>query len=367
MTAIRLLLLILLALGFVGEADAQGKPKKPAAPVSRTPQEIEALIDQAGKQPPAWWKSVKLNFPKTLDLTFPMPAPQPWNNQKNVGQYVWDVVNPNPGRWQEGVRFLHHVLDINKAVPGTVQRVSSMLGHAYHNLLEDWPRAVFWLRKAGHEQQLSDQTLVIAHCYWKLGNRDMAVDILKKFAADDTRHAAVIRLWAEAGDMDKALEMAKARLLRDADVGNLAAGDVCRRAGRYTEAVDYYKAAVAAPSGSRDLKQNVARAQASLQAITLFEALELKKVRPGKYKDRSQGYEDQIDVEVTVGAGKIADVQVTQHHEKQFHTSITDTCAQILSKQAVTGIDCTSGATITSEAIINATAKALAQGMGLKK
>jgi len=36
-----------------------------------------------------------------------------------------------------------------------------------------------------------------------------------------------------------------------------------------------------------------------------------------------------------------------------------DTPKKIIDKQAVKGIDATSGATITSEAIINATAKAL--------
>ena len=50
----------------------------------------------------------------------------------------------------------------------------------------------------------------------------------------------------------------------------------------------------------------------------------------------------------------------TRHHEKQFYSAIEDTTAQIVKEQGFTGIDATSGATITSEAIINATAKALA-------
>ena len=41
---------------------------------------------------------------------------------------------------------------------------------------------------------------------------------------------------------------------------------------------------------------------------------------------------------------------------------MTDTPEKILAKQSVKGVDATSSATITSEAIINATAKALAQG-----
>jgi uncharacterized protein with FMN-binding domain len=51
-----------------------------------------------------------------------------------------------------------------------------------------------------------------------------------------------------------------------------------------------------------------------------------------------------------------------QHREKQYYSSLTDTPAKIIAKQGVKGVDSTSSATITSEAIINATAKALAKG-----
>jgi uncharacterized protein with FMN-binding domain len=64
-------------------------------------------------------------------------------------------------------------------------------------------------------------------------------------------------------------------------------------------------------------------------------------------------------VEVAVAGGKITDVRVTQHHEKQYYSSITETCAAIIKKQGTKGVDATSSATITSEAIINASAKAL--------
>ena len=49
------------------------------------------------------------------------------------------------------------------------------------------------------------------------------------------------------------------------------------------------------------------------------------------------------------GAGSKT-VKVTQHREKQFYSSLTDTPRAIVDAQAVTGVDTTSGATITSEA-----------------
>ena len=66
---------------------------------------------------------------------------------------------------------------------------------------------------------------------------------------------------------------------------------------------------------------------------------------------------------MTVKDKRIAEVKATNHHEKQFYGSLVDTTGQIVQKQSVKGIDATSGATVTSEAIINATAKALGGAM----
>ncbi len=55
-------------------------------------------------------------------------------------------------------------------------------------------------------------------------------------------------------------------------------------------------------------------------------------------------------------------MKVTRHREKQYYASLTDTPARIIKKQSLKGISATTGATLTSEAIINATAKALAGG-----
>ena len=67
-----------------------------------------------------------------------------------------------------------------------------------------------------------------------------------------------------------------------------------------------------------------------------------------------------VQVEVVVRSKRIDSVRVTQHREKQFYSALTDTPYKIIEKQGVKGVDTTSSATITSEAIINAAAKALA-------
>ncbi len=86
-------------------------------------------------------------------------------------------------------------------------------------------------------------------------------------------------------------------------------------------------------------------------------------MKDGTYRASSIGYEGPVQTEVVVKAGRIESVRVTQHREKQYYSSLTDTPRKILARQGVKGIDATSGATITSEAIINATAQALASGL----
>jgi uncharacterized protein with FMN-binding domain len=349
----------------VNPKGGKAAPAKAGAPAAapaakggaKSKAEVTALIKQMGATPPDWFAATPLNFPQSLDLSWPPNPGGPWDPNKNVGQFIWSTINENPARWKEGIKFLHHMLTVNKDKPTTLNTIMGSLGIMYHNLHEDWARAAFWFQKAGDPHPID-----LAHCYFKLGSKEMAAEVLAKYPTDYTRHASVVRLWSELGETAKALQLAEQLGKSTPDVGYLAAGDVCRAAGRYPEALDYYKKVVAAAQGARDMKQNKERAQASIDAIKLVDTLDLKKVPDGKYRADSYGYSGQVEAEVTVAGGKIANVQVTRHTEKQYYSSITDTCAQIIKKQGAKGVDATSGATITSEAILNASLKALAKG-----
>ncbi len=318
--------------------------------------EVQALIKQVGSTSPAWFGETPLKYPQTLDLSWPPEPGGPWDPSRNVGQFIWTSINENESRWKEGVRFLHHVLTVNQKDPVVVTRTMDALGHMYHNLHQDWARAAFWWQKAGETDKVE-----LAHCYFKLGSRAMAVEILNQYPRDYTRHCSVARLWSEMGDNEKALAMALATARQTPDVGFLAAGDICRTTGRAREALAYYQQALTAAEGGRDLKQAKDRAQASIDAIRLAEGLDLKRVPDGTYRDSSVGYSGPVDVEVRVAAGRIADVKVVHHTEKQYYASITDTSRQMILKQGAKGVDATSGATITSEAILNAGLKAVAK------
>ncbi|HUR46459.1 MAG TPA: FMN-binding protein [Candidatus Saccharimonadales bacterium] len=319
-------------------------------------EEVQAIIKNVGSTPPDWFKETPLRYPSTLDLSWPPDPKGPWDPSKNVGQFIWTSINENEGRWKEGIRFLHHLLIVNQKKPDIVKKTMNALAHMYHNLHQDWARAAFWWQKAGETDKIE-----LAHCYFKLGSKAMAVEILNEWPADHSRHCGVARLWSEIGENEKALKLALKRAKDTPDVGYLAAGDICRTAGRSKEALAYYKKALDASKGGVDLKQTRDRAQASIEAIRLVDTLNIKQVPDGAYRDSSIGYNGPVQVEVRVASGKISGVQVVRHQEKQFYSSITDTCQQMILKQGAKGVDATSGATITSEAILNAGLKALAK------
>jgi uncharacterized protein with FMN-binding domain len=335
-------------------------------PVTRSRAEIESLIEKVGRQAPDWWDATPLTYPPTLDLSWPLRPEGPWDARKNVGQYIWDIINPNPGRWKEGIKLVNHLMIRHK--DDAAKRVRSMetLGHMYHNLLEDWARAAFWWRTAERYGGYVDP-VGLAHCYWKLGSKEMAVEALAEIGSDYTRHGAVIKLWADMGEYDKALTLAERKAAEGMPViAYLTAGDTCRLAGRYPEALAFYQKSLAAAGDARsegDVKKDKERAQASIQAIRLFDTLDVAQVADGVYTANSIAYAGPLYVEVTVKGGRIEVVRVTKHEEKQFYSALTDMPSQIVRKQSVKGVDAVTGATMTSEAILNATAKALAGGM----
>jgi uncharacterized protein with FMN-binding domain len=334
--------------------------------VIRTREEVEALIKQVGASSPDWWDGVKLAYPNTLDMSWPLRAPGGWNNQINVGQYIWDVVNPNPGRWKEGVRLVHLLMIQHKNDRAKVARSMQTLGSMFHNFFRDWPRAVFWWRMSQQYGVRVDPTR-LANCYWQMGCREMAQEILTQIGADTTRNGEVIKLWADMGQMNMALRLAenKARAGMP-QIGYVAAGNACRQAAMYKKALAYYQLALQAPLPGRknnDFTRARQQAQEAIDTIKLFEMLDLSVVRDGVYSASSTAFNGALHVDVKIANGRIESVRVTRHREKQFHTALEETPKQIVEKQTVRGLDAVTGATITSEAVISATASALANAM----
>jgi uncharacterized protein with FMN-binding domain len=355
--------------GTSGSTTGGGEAAQPAQPVERierTREEVQALIDKVGRTPPDWFDSTPLNYPRTLDLSWPNPAKKEWNNQKFVGQYVWEIINPNRSKWREGIRLLHHVVAVSEDKPATQKKALNQLGTLYCSLLEDWPRAAFWWQKAGSGTSGGmgqggfrvGYEVGLARCYWELGNRDMAVELLSRVGRYNT---GAVHLWAELGEHDRALQMAE-RHARQYTTAYLTCGDICRHARRYDEALAHYQK-VAALQDREKYGRAIYNAKDRILALQAERAFDLSRIRDGVYTAQSLGYAGLLEVAVTVKNRRITAVKVVRHEEKQYYSSLTDIPNQIVEKQSIKEIDATSGATITAEAVITASAKALTKGI----
>ena len=240
------------------------------------------------------------------------------------------------------------------------------MGHVYGNLLEDHARAAFWWQKAS-KYGARINSLKLADCYWKLGGSDLALQLLQRLGRDRTHHGGIVKLWSDFGNLRKAISLAE-EMARShfADAAYRAAGDACRAHGKYPQAVVYYQKVLKVPSQGQRAKGidwNKNRARANVEAIRVFEALDLSSIPNGSYTGSATGYKGPVQVQVSVQEGRIESVKVTSHKEDRAYTSLKDVPRQIAEKQGVKGVDAVTGATVSSEAVINATAKALAAGM----
>jgi uncharacterized protein with FMN-binding domain len=341
--------------------EAEGSsPSRRSTTRGKSKAQIERLIADVGPTKPDWFDSSETNFPRSLDMAWPLKPPKGWNNQKNVGQYIWDIVNPNPNRWRSGVKLVHQCMALHKGDRRLLERDMNTLGKMYFSLFQDYPRAAYWWRKSG-THIAGPNGILLAEAYWRMGSRSMAEEMLRS----RTLPISSIKLLGDMGQVDRAVQLAKAvRMPRQKTNAFLLAADALRSAGRMREAISYYQKVLEGTANSQKNHEKASRARAkdSIDAIQLADRADVRRVASGVYRGSAVGFVGNIDVEVQVADGKITSVRVIKHREKQFYSAIRDTTKSIQDSQGVRGIDATSGATITSQAIVNATARVLASG-----
>ncbi|MBN2180637.1 MAG: FMN-binding protein [Sedimentisphaerales bacterium] len=382
---IRNITIIFCAIGFsVVMVQANDKAR-----TERTRAEIDALIEQAGSTAPDWWDSTELRYPNSLDMSWPVMSQGRDNrsgrgeregrgarggradeSNRNVDQYLYNVIYPNPSRYKEGIKLVNHLLIMHKDEEGKLRRSLNVLGQMFYELMEDYARAAFWWRKFA-EKGGSVDPVKMARCYWELGSKEIAVEELSRISGNYHRNNDdVIRLWAKMGEVDKAIKMTETSSGSNMQAHSyLLAAEICRQAGRFDEAIKYYQKVIALPDGStrpRDHHEvdGKIKANANMTATRLLSILDLKRVPDGTYTGSSVAYGGTLYIKVTVGEGSIKSVEITQHRETPSYFIMAEqTARQIVSRQSLNEVDVITGATMTSDAIINAAAGALAGAM----
>lgn len=334
--------------------------------VERSPREVFEIIERIGKTAPEWLESTPLEYPPTLDLSFPKNV-DGWDANRNFGQYVWDVINPNRDRWKSAVKLAEFLRERNGNDAEVVRRIDQATGEFYFRFFQDYARAAYWWRLSGLGDDPASAPWLgpyLGECYWRLGSKTAALDVYAK----TPDQFPWIKVLTEMGELDEALKLAERLALSNRpDYAFVYAGDACRAAGEYDRAIEYYRrvlAVEAAPNRTvEQMERNTKRARANIIGIETFERLDLTKVPNGVYYGDGVGFAGNVRVKVVVSKGKIASVEVVEHQEKQYYSSIVDVPRQIVEKQSLKDVDAVSSATATSEAIVNATAKALSEAV----
>ncbi len=351
----------------------ESPPPRPTEPptrsgmIQRSEAEVTRVINQQGRKPPSWYSKTSLDFPDTLDLSWPNSKPPTWNYTQHVEHYIWDIINSNRSRYGNGVRFMHHLLEVNQDQPDILRKVMNELGRMYFEFFDDYARAAFWWQRANvttsKALRTTDSPARLAECYWRLGNRRLAETTLEAIPLT----FGVIKLWGDLMETDRAVALTQSGLEEGLEASELyvLAGDALRTAERYDQSIVYYRKALeleAAGSHREQIERNQRRAQGTIELIELFDQLKFTDVSDGEYRDQSYGYAGNVSLRTTMAAGQLTAIHITSLSDKQYYHAVDATIHKILKRQTVQGIDAVSGATVTSEAVIRATAKALAQG-----
>lgn len=400
--------IVLLAAGVMSIASpADGQARN-----ARTKTEVDALIAQAGSSTPDWWDTTELDYPETLDLNWPVRAgfgPGRFEERggrdrrggrgrrggggfgweqsppTNVDEYLIQVVYPNPSRHKAGVKLVHHLMIRHKDDPEKLRRSLNTLGEMFYELFGEYARAAFWWQKCAALGGGAD-ALKVARCYFELGSPATAADLLSQAGSDEARNTKdAIKLWARIGEVDKALSMIESyggagnpgtdrfgfrgRRSMSQSSKYLLAAEICRGAGRYDEALAYYAKVLALPnSETRPADHHETddkfEAQVNRTGTEFLRTLDLTRVPDGSYTETVEAYGGPMTVQVVVRNRRIASVEVTRHQETyEYLIMAQPTARQIGQKQGFEGVDVITGATVTSDAIINAAAAALAKAM----
>ena len=84
-------------------------------------------------------------------------------------------------------------------------------------------------------------------------------------------------------------------------------------------------------------------------------------LQDGTYEGSAFGFGDTITVSITIADGKLTDISVVSAdgEDRPYYNQSLPVLDKILSAQSTDGVDTVSGATLTSEGLINAVADAL--------
>lgn len=184
-----------------------------------------------------------------------------------------------------------------------------------------------------------------ASCLTHFGEYAKALHVLDKAMADlpkpPWRISSMANIWNRRGDIH-------------GEMGDAAKAKAC-----YAEAIRCYGTSDQ-PHGRHLLGRQAAKVQTKLDLLALW-SLQTARLRDGVYTGKALGYANAQDLEVTltIRDGKIADVQVK--HQEKIELGATKIVPRRIVDTQRLDVDAVTGATVTSQAIVDGAFQALRQ------
>ncbi|MBM4039624.1 MAG: FMN-binding protein [Planctomycetes bacterium] len=277
------------------------------------------------KLPPAWFDGVKVDFDTNRPLKDAMPV-------------IQDLLDAGGEKAKQGVKLLY-IYGEEKKQRGDGYPFFLLLGGQ-----DVWAAKLFLDTIAKYPEGHTEMYINLASLYVKYEEPQKALELLTTALTKPPRAPWDVLHRAKMNDK---------------------LGDVYAGLANTDKAAEHYRAAielfpkVMVPNIRPFAQRYARRTEAKLELLTR-KALDISKLADGVYRGSSIGYGGPIELEVTVKSGRIADIKV-QHKERIDQGASKIAPRQIIERQAL-NVDAISGATVTIQAIVEATYRALTEG-----
>jgi len=310
------LAVVILGVSFVAVAEksVEGRPKKPSL--------AKALA--ALKVPPPWFATTSVK---------------------------WKMSRP----WKEGRIEIRRLLGLSTE-EGNRQAIK--LTYLYRQKRDignghEWPMYLFlggqtaWATRAYQEfigknrKRHTGAYIDLMSCYRAFGDyakaKATAQVAMKNLPTDKWRISCQANIYDALGDLY-------------AEIGNK---DLARR--HYTKAAQLFPTSKQ-PYGRHLLVRRAAKVRRKIDLLDMG-AIKPGKLANGKYSGNSLGYTGPLSVTVTVRGGRITDIAV--RHKEKIHQNATKIIPKRIVDSQSLKVDAVTGATVTSQGIVDATLQAL--------
>ena len=278
------------------------------------------------KVPPEWLEGQTVHY----DMT------KPW---KEARLHVRKLLSEGKNREAVKISYVYHS-----------EKRGSPDGHEYPMYLflggeHVWAAKVCAERHRTPRKGYVFETNALASIHVKFGEHAEAIKLLRSGFDPARLPDPPQRLMAMAG-----LHDALGDAYADKD-------DRAKATEHYQKAMEHY--GKAKPRYGRHLlPRRVAKVQAKLDLLGR-EALDISKLRDGVYRGQSLGYGKPVHAAVTVKGGRITGIGL-RHEEKIEQGATKSVPRQIIERQSL-DVDAVTGATVTVQAIVEATYRALSR------